>query len=185
MTRKPMSQEIKEYAITYGVKNFLLSKNWDVIAYNPPGSQGTFTIPNPNKDGGYRGQTGSESPDILAIKNNVVLVVECKPAFNLDDAEKMKRLSKDSKKMEILDILIRRVCAANEIEISQKLNYIYALAFQGERKQENAIGFIKVKVSENFDITHLPAESSYEKFFSATLLPASNWEKRMLELFKN
>jgi hypothetical protein len=180
-----MSQEVKEYAITYGVKNFLLSKNWDVIAYNPPGSQGTFTIPNPSKDGGYRGQTGSESPDVLAIKNNVVLVVECKPAFNLDDAEKMKRLSKDSKKMEILDILIRRVCAANEIDVSSSLIYIYALAFQGERNQEKELGFIEVEVSELFDITHIPAESSYEEYFNATLLPASNWEDRILRLFEN
>jgi hypothetical protein len=180
-----MSQEVKEYSITYGVKNFLLSKNWDVIAYNPPGSQGTFTIPNPSKDGGYRGQTGSESPDVLAIKSNVVLVVECKPSFNQDDAEKMKRLSKNSKKMEILDILIRRVCAANEIQVSQDLLYIYALAFQGERNQEKELGYIKVEVSENFDITHLPAKSSYENFFSATLFPASNWEKRILRLFED
>ncbi len=180
-----MSQEVKEYAITYGVKNFLLSKNWDVIAYNPPGSQGTFTIPNPSKDGGYRGQTGSESPDVLAIKSNVVLVVECKPSFNLDDAEKMQRLSKDSKKMEILDILIRRVCAANEIQLGEDLLYIYALAFQGQRNQEKELGFINVVVSESFDITHLSAISSYEDYFAATLLPASSWEKRILRLFEN
>ena len=45
-----MHQETREYAITYGVKDLLLSRNWDVIAYNPPGSQGTFTIPNPAKE---------------------------------------------------------------------------------------------------------------------------------------
>ena len=78
-----MSQEIREYAITYAVKNYLLSKNWDVIAYNPPGSQGTFTIPNPSKDGGFRGQTGSESPDIIAIKSGLVMVVECKTTFTI------------------------------------------------------------------------------------------------------
>jgi len=94
-----MYQDIKEYAITYAVKDYLLSLNWDVIAYNPPGSQGTFTIPNPSKDGSYRGQTGSESPDVIAVKKNVVLVVECKPSFDLDDAQKLKRLSDDPKKM--------------------------------------------------------------------------------------
>ena len=87
--------------------------------------------------------------------------------------------------MEILDILIRRVCAANEIDVSSRLIYIYALAFQGERNQEKELGFIEVEVSELFDITHIPAESSYEEYFNATLLPASNWEDRILRLFEN
>lgn len=180
-----MSQEVREYAITYGVKDLLLSKNWDVIAYNPPGSQGTFTIPNPSKDGGYRGQTGSESPDVIAIKKNVVLIIECKPSFNLEDANKMKRLSEDAKKMDILNILIRRVCAANEIVINGELKYIYALAYQGINHNEKELGFIKVNVSEKFDITDVPAESSYERFFQAEISPASTWEVKILELFKN
>jgi len=180
-----MSQEVREYAITYGVKNLLLSKKWDVIAYNPPGSQGTFTIPNPRKDGGYRGQTGSESPDVIAIKNDVVLIVECKPSFDLDDANKMKRLSEDSEKMEILSILVRRVCAANEIKISGDLEYIYALAYQGEMHNEKELGFINVIVCENFDITNLPAISSYEEYFQASISPASEWKNKVLGLFKN
>jgi hypothetical protein len=183
--RRYMSQEVREYAITYGVKDLLLSRNWDVIAYNPPGSQGTFTIPNPSKDGGYRGQTGSESPDVIAIKNSVVLIVECKPTFNLDDANKMKRLSENVKKMEILNILIRRVCAANEIAISGDLRFIYALAYQGVMHNEKDLGFIKVGVSERFDITEVPAESSYERYFHTSVSPASSWEKKILELFKN
>ena len=180
-----MSQEIKEYAITYGVKNFLLAKEWEVIAYNPPGSQGTFTIPNPSKDGGYRGQTGSESPDVIALKKDVVLIVECKPIFNLDDSEKMKRLSEDVLKMEILDMLIRRVSAANRINLGDKLRYIYALAYHGQEHKEKELGFINVEVSALFDITKVPAESTYERFFSATIIPASIWENEILELFED
>lgn len=184
-TRKFMSQEVREYAITYGVKNLLLAKKWDVIAYNPPGSQGTFTIPNPSKDGGYRGQTGSESPDVIAIKKDVVLIVECKPSFDLDDANKMKRLSEDSEKMEILNILIRRVCVANEIKISGDLEFIYALAYQGEMHNEKELGFIKVVVSEKVDITNLLAGSTYDQFFHATISPASTWNNKVLGLFEN
>jgi hypothetical protein len=180
-----MSQDIKEYAITYAVKDYLLSLNWDVIAYNPPGSQGTFTIPNPSKDGSYRGQTGSESPDVIAIKKNVVLVVECKPSFDLDDAQKLKRLSDDPMKMEILGILIERVCAANEITLTGDLEFIYALAYQGGPHTEKNLGLIKVEVSDEIDITNLNAESSYESYFSASLLPASIWVEKILGLFEN
>jgi hypothetical protein len=180
-----MSQEIREYAITYAVKNFLLSKNWDVIAYNPPGSQGTFTIPNPSKDGGYRGQTGSESPDIIAIKNGLVLIVECKTTFNLDDSKKLNNLSADSKKMEILEILIGRVCKANAIKVPDKMEYIFALAYQGTPQKSNFLGLINVKVNMDFDITNIKAISSYEKYFSATLQPASSWDQSILKLLKD
>ena len=180
-----MSQEIREYAITYAVKNYLLSKNWDVIAYNPPGSQGTFTIPNPSKDGGYRGQTGSESPDIIAIKKGLVMIVECKTTFNLDDSAKLNNLFTDNKKMEILEILITRVCEANAIKVPDKIEYIFALAYQGIPHKSNFLGLINVQVNMDFDVTNIKAISSYEKYFTATLQPASSWDKSILELLKD
>jgi len=180
-----MSQEIREYAITYAVKNYLLAKNWNVIAYNPPGSQGTFTIPNPNKDGGYRGQTGSESPDIIAIKNNLVMVIECKSTFNLNDSVKLKKLFDNKDKMEILELLINRVCEANDIKISNKIQYIFALAYQGIPHKSDFLGLINVDVHEDFDITDMKAISSYEKYFSAVLQPASSWDEGILELLKD
>jgi hypothetical protein len=180
-----MSQEIREYAITYAVKNYLLSKNWDVIAYNPPGSQGTFTIPNPGKDGGFRGQIGSESPDVIAIKNGLVMVVECKTNFNLDDSVKLKNLFSDKRKMEILEILINRVCEANAIKVPEKIEYIFALAYQGVPHKSNFLGLISVEVHEDFDITNIKAISSYEKFFSAKLQPASSWDESILRLLKD
>jgi hypothetical protein len=180
-----MSQEIREYAITYAVKNYLLSKNWDVIAYNPPGSQGTFTIPNPSKDGGYRGGTGSESPDIIAIKNGLVIVVECKTTFNVDDSLKLNNLFTDKRKMEILEILISRVCEANSIKVPDKMEYIFALAYEGIPHKSNFLGLISVEVNEDFDITNMKAISSYEKYFSATLQPASSWDESILKLLKD
>jgi hypothetical protein len=180
-----MSLDVREYSITYAVKNLLLENNWDVIAYNPPGSQGTFTIPNPSKDGAYRGQTGSESPDIIAVKKNLVLIVECKPAFDTSDAEKLTRLSSNWEKMEILTTLIKRVCAANSIQIPETLNYIFALAYQGKKHSIKDLGYISVEVSTNIDITHLKAKSSYEDSFKAQLFPASLWEASVLALLEN
>lgn len=180
-----MSQDIREYAVTYGVKSLLLNLNWDVIAYNPPGSQGTFTIPNPSKDGGYRGQTGSESPDVIAIKHGVVLIVECKSSFNAEDSKKLDRLSKNSQKMEILGTLIQRVCKANGISTSETLRYVFALAYQGKRHEIRNLGFISVDVKSSLDITNLVAKSSYESMFTAKLFPASSWESDIRRLFEN
>lgn len=180
-----MSQDVREYSVTYAVKNLLLEKKWEVIAYNPPGSQGTFTIPNPSKDPVYRGQTGSESPDVIAVKKNLVLIVECKPGFDASDADKLVRLSSNAEKMEILTTLIRRVCTANSIELPQNLDYIFALAYQGKKHSIKNLGFIAVEVSTKIDITNLTAKSSYDDAFRAQLFPASSWESWILTLLEN
>lgn len=180
-----MSHKVSEYSITYGVKTFLLNHNWEVIAYNPPGSQGTFTIPNPNKDGGYRGQLGSESPDVIAVKQDVVLVVECKPNFDLVDSRKLERLSSDRDKMAILNTLIQRVCKANDIELLGKLEFIFALAYNGKKHGLKELGFISIEVSSDFDITDLKAKSSYEDAFRARLYESAIWSDHVLGLFKN
>lgn len=180
-----MSHEIREYAITYAVKHYLLASNWEVIAYNPPGSQGTFTIPNPGKDGGYRGQTGSESPDVIAVKGGLVLIVECKVDFDLEDSEKLKRLSEDQEKMKILETLVQRVCSANDIATPTEFRYIFSLAYQGQAHSEAELGFISVTLSEGFDITDIPAATSYEQHFEAILAPASTWDAKILELLEN
>ena len=182
---KCISTQTNEYVITYGVKLFLLENSWDVIAYNPPGSQGTFTIPNPSKDGSEKGQTGSESPDIVAVKDGYVLIVECKPKFDLVDSQKLKRLSKNELKMEVLDMLIRRVCKANEIPLPRELNYIYALAYQGDPHSVGALGFINVEVAQEFDIRTITARNDFKKYFKARITPASDWEAEALSLFKN
>lgn len=180
-----MSHDVREYAITYGVKTFLLKCNWDVIAYNPPGSQGTFTIPNPKKDGGYRGQIGSESPDVIAVKKDVVLIVECKPSFNLEDSKKLERLSKNAEKMEILSKLVSRVCDANSISLPRNFRYVFALAYQGKKHEIKHLGFISVDVKPDLDITNLAARSSYEDAFTVKIIPASIWESEIRRLFED
>ena len=87
--------------------------------------------------------------------------------------------------MAILTTLIQRVCAANEITIGAELTYIYALAYRGEKHNIKGLGFIQVEVLDEFDITNIPAESSYENFFHASILPAGSWQKSVLDLFEN
>lgn len=116
----------KEYDITYATKEYLMSRGWKIIAYNPPGAQGTFTIPNPDKESSYRGQTGSESPDIVAYKEenneNLILVVEAKPEYDEADVKKLVRMfSSETRKKLFLEILYKQA-VANEININRTLH---------------------------------------------------------------
>lgn len=95
---------LTEYDISFAVKEYLYSKNYTIITWNPPGSQGTFTIPNPDKDPTYKGQTGSESPDLIAFNSEEILFVEAKDSISksYSDIEKLKRLLSNDKRKELL-----------------------------------------------------------------------------------
>ncbi|MEA2054010.1 MAG: hypothetical protein U9O96_02665 [Candidatus Thermoplasmatota archaeon] len=124
---------IDEYDVTFAVKEWLSKHGWVVVAFNPPGSQGTFTIPNPAKDPRYRGQTGSVSPDIIAIKNaNYVLIIESKPAYNQKDTEKLLNLYKNKERMNLLIDLLEKVCQANNVPFKKPAKIILAKAHGGQ-----------------------------------------------------
>jgi hypothetical protein len=124
---------VNEYDISFAVKEWLLKHGWEIAAFNPPGAQGTFTIPNPEKDPNYRGQSGSESPDIIAVKNKInILIVESKPAFNKHDTEKLLNLKNNIERMGILFELLKKVCLANDIPLEKPTNVILAKAHSGK-----------------------------------------------------
>lgn len=109
-----------------------MKRGWDIIAFNPPGSQGTFTIPNPLKDGSYRGQTGSESPDIIALKanktTNIIIIVECKPLYKSSDIIKLKNLFSNKERLNLFLYIIDKQCVANNIKFDKSLNSEIILA---------------------------------------------------------
>lgn len=178
-----MNPQITEYQVSYAVKEWLLEKKWDVIAYNPPGSQGTFTIPNPNKDGTYRGQTGSESPDIVAVSGGNVLVVEAKPKANVSDSEKLKALSENEPKLEIFTELIRKVCKANQISLPEELTFHWATATSNSTLGLDWLGHIKVEINQPMNMSNLKADINYYTYFRCSLEPAKNWKDDFINLF--
>ncbi len=133
---------IREFDITYITKEYLINNKWEIIAYNPPGSQGTFTIPNPNKDSYYRGQTGSESPDIVALSSEndltIILIVESKPDYNKEDISKMKNMFLNLEREKLFIEIVLRQCEANNISFNlNKYKIIYAKAHAGEKHLRN------------------------------------------------
>lgn len=141
---------IREYTVTYIAKEFLQRNGWKIIAYNPPGSQGTFTITDPQKDGGYRGQTGSLSPDIIALKasrlRNIFLVVESKPDYELKDVEKMKKMLKQPERLELFYRIIKGHIMANEIPYDESLpkEVYFAKAHSGKINSTDEVGTILI-----------------------------------------
>mgnify|MGYP003294584236 CR=1 FL=1 len=96
--------KLTEYDVSFAVKEFVIKNGYTVITWNPPGSQGTFTIPNPAKDPTYKGQTGSESPDLIAFKNDEMLILEAKDSNKkcISDIYKIKDLLSNQPRKELL-----------------------------------------------------------------------------------
>lgn len=163
---------ISEFDVTYCAKEYLLKEGWFIVAYNPPGSQGTFTIPNPSKDRTYRGQTGSESPDIVAFKErdgkNHFLFVEGKSKFNADDVKKMTEMLNDEERRGVFLLLVKGVAEANNIPINftLKSEYVFVKAHGGEKNLLRDVGTIFVEIKDNnWDDQNIdPKEDIYSKF---------------------
>lgn len=125
---------IDEYDVTYSIKEWLIANSWNVLAFNPPGSQGTFSIPNPDtniKKISYRGQTGTRAPDIIALKNNTILIVECKNKFYKIQSDLHKLIGILSNQQRV-DILLQHVygqCRAQGIQKPASPSILIAIGY--------------------------------------------------------
>ena len=127
---------LTEYDICYATKEYLYKNNYTIVAWNPPGSQGTFTIPNPAKDPTYKGQTGSESPDLIAANESELLFVEAKDDINLsyDDITKLQNMLSNPKRKELLFLICHNQMLALGKNIDfNRLKIRYAVAVPYER----------------------------------------------------
>ncbi len=149
-------KSVSEYDVTFAVKEWLLRHGWDVVAFNPPGSQGTFTIPNPAKDPAYRGQTGSEAPDIIAVKGkNTILIIESKSQYNADDTEKLLGLYKNKPRMELLIELVKKMCVANSVPFDLPIRVILAKAHGDEEYLRKDMATFIVSTKSKWDATNI------------------------------
>lgn len=151
---------LTEYDVCFATKEYLFNKNYIIVTWNPPGSQGTFTIPNPAKDPTYRGQTGSESPDLIAIKGNEMLFVEAKDNINssYDDIIKLQNMLSNPKRKKLLfKICYNQMLALGKKIDFESLNIRYAVAVPYEDN-------IKQKYANQKNLTIFSVRSKIDKW---------------------
>jgi Holliday junction resolvase len=176
-----------EYDVTYSVKEWLIHHSWRVVAFDPPGAQGTFSIPNPSKkEKGYKGQTGTQSPDIIAIKNNIILIIECKDYGDLkikQDIIKLNEFLQNESRMNVFEKIIVHACKANEILLTfDNSKIIFAKAHGGSNLllQKNIETF-HVKIIKNWDKTMINPTIDLSEIISVKYYPTSEAKKKLLE----
>lgn len=152
--------KLTEYDISFAVKEYLYNKNYTIITWNPPGSQGTFTIPNPEKVPTYKGQTGSESPDLIAFNSEEIVFIEAKDSIkkSFEDIAKLKNLLSNNKRKELLFTICKKQLEALRYNIKlENLSIRIGVAVPYE---EN----FTQKFTSYEDITVYAVESNLEKW---------------------
>ena len=83
-----MERCLTEEQVTKAILDWLESNGWEIICFDFPQS-GTGVILHPNKISYPSKNKGAFIPDIVAIKDNIVLFFEDKDRFYLDDLQKV------------------------------------------------------------------------------------------------
>ena len=84
---------MKEEEIYILLKRWLIKMKYYILAGQPP--SGTDNIPvieikEPNNK--IKGSKGSYKPDLVAINEKNLLIIECKPSYNFNDEKKLENV---------------------------------------------------------------------------------------------
>lgn len=87
---------LSEEEVYNGAKNWLKRNGFTVIAGQPARGIDHLPVIEIKTRTGDKGSRESYKPDLIALKDGAIYIIECKPAFNLPDYEKIQSVLNDS-----------------------------------------------------------------------------------------
>lgn len=78
-----------ERKICIELRDFLVRSHWEIKSFNPPGLQGGIIL----LDRSQKRGKGAIKPDIIAKKDDYVLIIEVKPKFYKSDIIKLDKIN--------------------------------------------------------------------------------------------
>lgn len=162
-----------EYDVAFAVKEWLLGHGWSVVAFNPPGHWGTFSIPFPSRDPRGRGRAATRAPDIIAVKGDCLLLAECRGHGRsrvLSDVERLSGLISNKDRMRLLYRMLQKVCAANDVQFPAGPRPLAAVCYGGSPMAAEA----RKKYAESPGLPQGAASDGLQNFFVEVTDPARN-----------
>lgn len=162
-----------EYDVAFAVKEWLLEHGWSVVAFNPPGHWGTFSIPYPSKDPRSGRRATTRPPDIIAIKGDCLLLAECRGDGRsriLSDVDRLSGLISNKERMRLLCRILQKVCAANDIQFPAGPRPLAAVCYGGRPLAAEA----RKKYAESPGLPPGAASDGLQIFFVEVTDPARN-----------
>lgn len=142
---------LSEEEVYNGTKRFLLKNNFVLLAGQPP--RGVDHLPVVEIKSGVNQEKGSKDafkPDLVAFKDNLFFIIECKPRFNNGDYQKLNKiLNCNSRLYAFFNELVQR-------KIIQKLN----INLEFEQFRNMIVGSLAYGIDLNTNSNYFISESS-------------------------
>jgi len=141
---------MNEDQIYISTKLWFKKNKYIVLAGQPPGGSDTIPVIEIkdvlNQD---KGSKGSYKPDLIAKKNSSIVILECKPKFDLGDKNKLLNIiNEDRRKKELyLELTQRKLINKNTLELNYNdflLNIRYCMSFNGHYTLLDKISILNI-----------------------------------------
>ena len=141
---------LSEEEVYNGTKNWLLKNGYLPIAGQPARGVDHLPVVEIKSGNGFRGSFESYKPDLLAIKDGFIYIIECKPKFDKGDCEKINDVlsSPDRIRNFYNELAQYKLLKNNDINYSLEdfsNHLIGVLAFSGNKGPETNLKKIIVK----------------------------------------
>ncbi len=134
--------------VTYCIMQFLKKHRWEILQYHPPGGQANFAI---------KTKIGVVFPDIVAIKEGVILIVENKRSQSKEDIKKLAMMLQDKSVHQQIVSHCITCCRTNGIPAESSYTIKWAHGFGGTMTlpQHDKINYLLAGVCSN--VTVIPS----------------------------
>lgn len=108
---------LSEEEVYNGCKNFLINNGYSVVAGQPPRGVDHLPVIEIKEDTGIKGSLSSYKPDMVAYKDDIFYIIECKPQYNLGDRMKLNEMLSNKVRKQKLYVEL------SQYQIFKKVNY--------------------------------------------------------------
>jgi hypothetical protein len=142
--------EFSEMQIYQKVKQFMSTGGWHIIGGQPPsGTDHHPVIEIKDPDNLHKGSKGSLKPDLIALFENFLYVVELKPSWNATDREKLLGFLDNQRRIDAFysELSARNIRSKEAQLISSlrnKLEVVGALGYAGSLRPDKALATFHV-----------------------------------------
>jgi len=133
----------QEDIVSHAVLRFFQGHGWHVLHYHPPGGQAAFSV------------TLDEDriiPDMVALKNDVVYIIENKPVFCPTDMQKLTNYAASNNAVTATLQFVERVAAAKGLAYSTPFIVKFGHGFAGNLPPDvgwPSVSLFHLKSSDN------------------------------------
>ena len=143
---------MNEDQIYISTKLWFKKNNYIIIGGQPPSGSDTIPVVEiKDKSNQDKGSKGSYKPDLIVKKDNSIVILECKPKFDIGDKKKLLDISDNDQRKKELFIELTQRKLINKDKIIEEIDYSdflknirYCMSFKGGYEMLEKIAILNI-----------------------------------------